>query len=227
MGKLIAIEGLDGSGKDTQSKLLFADLGEEGRSVRLISFPDYESPSSTLVKMYLGGEMGKNPGDVNAYAATMMFAADRYVSFKKEWGSFWEQEDNIILANRYTTSNAIHQLSKLDREEWDSFLTWLYDFEFDKLGLPAPDLVIYLEVKPEVTLEYVRKRSLETGREMDIHELDCEYMMRCYKAAVYAADKLGWVRIQCCDEYGEKLLPIDEIQAKIQEAVIKFLDVKE
>ncbi|MBQ8448493.1 MAG: deoxynucleoside kinase [Clostridia bacterium] len=227
MGKLIAIEGLDGSGKDTQSKLLFADLTEEGRSVRLISFPDYESPSSTLVKMYLGGELGKNPGDVNAYAATMMFAADRFVSYKKDWGEFHAEKDNIIIANRYTTSNAIHQLSKLDREEWDEFLPWLYDFEFGKLGLPVPDLVIYLEVKPEVTLEYVRKRSMETGRKMDIHEKDREYMMHCYKAAVYAADKLGWVRIQCCNEEGTDLLPIDEIQEKIQESVIKFLDVKE
>lgn len=227
MGKLIAIEGLDGSGKDTQSKLLFAGLTEEGRSVRLLSFPDYESPSSTLVKMYLDGELGKNPGDVNAYAATMMFAADRFVSYKKDWGEFYKGEDNIVLANRYTTSNAIHQLSKLEREEWDEFLPWLYDFEFGKLGLPAPDLVIYLEVKPEVTLEYVRKRSMETGRKMDIHEKDREYMMRCYKAAVYAADKLGWVRIGCCNEDGTGLLPIDEIQNKIQESVIKFLDVKE
>ena len=227
MGKLIAIEGLDGSGKDTQSKILYAALQEECRSVRLLSFPDYESASSTLVKMYLAGELGKNPGDVNAYAATMMFAADRYVSYKKDWGDFYAEEDNIILANRYTTSNAIHQLSKLDREEWDDFLAWLYDFEFGKLGLPAPDLVIYLEVKPEVTLEYVRKRSLETGREMDIHEKDKEYMLHCYKAALYAADKLGWVRIQCCDEDGKGLLPIDEIQEKIQESVEKFLDVKE
>jgi len=227
MGKLIAIEGLDGSGKETQSNLLFSALTEEGRAVRLLSFPDYESPSSTLVKMYLGGELGKKPGDVNAYAATMMFAADRYVSYKKEWGDFYEGEDNIILANRYTTSNAIHQLSKLEREEWDDFLSWLCDFEFGKLGLPEPGLVIYLEVKPEVTLEYVRKRSLETGRKMDIHELDREYMLKCYKAAVYAADKLGWVRVQCCDEDGTALLPIDEIQAKIQESVERFLDVKE
>lgn len=227
MGKLIAIEGLDGSGKDTQSRLLFSNLEQEGRSARLVSFPDYESPSSTLVKMYLDGELGKNPGDVNAYAATMMFAADRFVSYKKDWSEFYASEDNIILANRYTTSNAIHQLSKLDRDEWDEFLTWLYDFEFGKLGLPEPDLVIYLEVKPEVTLEYVRKRSEETGRKMDIHEKDREYMARCYKAAGYAADKLGWVRVQCCDEEGTELLPINEIQEKIQESVIRFLDVKE
>ena len=227
MGKLIAIEGLDGSGKDTQSKLLFSALTEEGRAVRLLSFPDYESPSSTLVKMYLGGELGKNPGDVNAYAATMMFAADRYVSYKKDWGEFFADGDSIIIANRYTTSNAIHQLSKLEREEWDDFLSWLCDFEFGKLGLPEPGLVIYLEVKPEVTLEYVYRRSLETGRKMDIHELDREYMIKCYKAAVYAADKLGWVRVQCCNEEGTALLPIDEIQAKIQEATVKFLDVKE
>jgi dTMP kinase len=222
MGRLIAIEGLDGSGKDTQSKLLFAALKAEGRNARLLSFPDYESPSSTLVKMYLGGEMGKKPGDVNAYAATMMFAADRYVSYKKDWGAFYAEDDAVVLANRYTTSNAIHQLSKLDKEEWEGFLAWLCDFEFGKLELPAPDMVIYLEVKPEVTLEYVRKRSMETGRVMDIHEKDREYMIHCYDAALYAAEKLGWVRIQCCNEEGTGLLPIEEIQKKIQESIIKF-----
>lgn len=227
MGKLIAIEGLDGSGKDTQSKLLYANLLEECRNAKLLSFPDYESPSSTLVKMYLDGEFGKKPGDVNAYAATMFFAADRYASYKKGWSELYAQSDSVIVANRYTTSNAIHQLSKLEREEWDDFLTWLYDFEFGKLGLPKPGLVIYLEVKPEVTLEYVRRRSEETGRKMDIHEKDREYMIHCYKAAVYAADKLGWVRIQCCNEEGTGLLSIEEIQEKVQEKVIKFLDVKE
>ena len=132
MAKLIAIEGLDGSGKDTQSKILYQKLMEEGRKVRLLSFPDYDSPSSTLVKMYLDGEFGKKPGDVNAYAATMLFAADRYASFKKIWCKDYAEKDMVILANRYTTSNAIHQLCKLGKDEWESYLPWLCDFEFGK-----------------------------------------------------------------------------------------------
>jgi dTMP kinase len=224
MSKLIAVEGLDGSGKGTQSELLYKTLVERCENVKLLSFPDYDNPSSTLVKMYLDGEFGKKPGDVNAYAATMLFAADRYASYKKFWQADYEREDTVILANRYTTSNAIHQLCKLPKEQWEEFLTWLCDFEFGKLGLPAPGLVIYLEVTPDVTLEYVRKRSAETGRKMDIHELDPEYMAHCYEAALYAAEKMGWVRIHCCDATGKKLLPIEEIHAMVLNAAEKYLE---
>ncbi len=224
MAKLIAIEGLDGSGKGTQSELLYKTLAEKCENVKLLSFPDYENPSSTLVKMYLDGEFGGKPNDVNAYAATMFFAADRYASYKKFWQTDYNKDDAVILANRYTTSNAIHQLCKLPKEEWGQFLPWLCDFEFGKLGLPAPGLVIYLEVTPEVTLEYVRKRSAETGRKMDIHELDPEYMAHCYEAALYAAEKMGWVRVHCCDATGTKLLPIEEIRALVWDAAEKYLE---
>ena len=227
MGKLIAIEGLDGSGKDTQSKLLYKALAEAGEDIKLISFPDYDSPSSTLVKMYLDGEFGKKPDDVNAYAATMFFAADRYASYKKDWSAEYEREGSVILANRYTTSNAIHQLCKLPREQWEQFLPWLCDFEFGKLGLPAPGLVIYLEVKPDVTLEYVRKRSAQTGRKMDIHETDSEYMAHGYDAALYASEKMGGVRINCCDGESGKLLPIEVIHEMVKSAVLKFLSEKD
>ena len=223
MGRLIAIEGLDGSGKDTQSKLLYNDLIAQGKNVNLLSFPNYTSRSSALVQMYLDGEFGNDPDSVNAYAATTFFAVDRFASYEKDWKAIYDDEDSVIIANRYSTSNAIHQLSKLDRDDWDDYLEWLYDFEFKKLGLPEPGLVLYLEVKPEVSLAYVKKRSEETGQRLDIHELDHDYIIHCYKAAIYAADKLGWERIQCCD--GDDLLPIDEIQAKIQEKVTMFLDV--
>ena len=227
MNKLIAIEGLDGSGKDTQSRLLYGYLTGKGENIKLLSFPDYENPSSTLVKMYLDGEFGKAPGDVNAYAATMFFAADRYASYKKIWADEYASGKTVILANRYTTSNAIHQLCKLGREEWESYLDWLCDFEFGKLGLPAPGLVIYLEVKPEITLEYVRKRSAETGRKMDIHEMDTEYMAHCYDAALYAAERMGWARIKCWDDESGKLLPIETIHEKIKKTVSDFLEAKE
>lgn len=223
MAKFIAIEGLDGSGKETQSKLLYSWLVAEGKNVTPLSFPDYDSRSSTLVKMYLDGEFGKRPGDVNAYAATMFFAADRYASYKTVWSEEYKNKESIILANRYTTSNAIHQLCKLKKEEWEEYLAWLCDFEFGKLELPVPGLVIYLEVKPDITLEYVRKRSAQTGRKMDIHEQDSEYMSHCYDAALYAAEKMGWARINCCDEETGQLLPIDVIHEKIKNTVVEYL----
>ena len=140
-GKLIAIEGLDGSGKATQAKLLAGYLAAQGLAVREVSFPDYGSDSSALVKMYLAGQFGQHPDDVNAYAASSFYAVDRYASYKKDWGSFYEN-GGIVIADRYTTSNAVHQCSKLPPEQWESFLGWLFDFEFHLLGLPAPDEVI-------------------------------------------------------------------------------------
>ena len=139
-GTLIVIEGLDGSGKATQAKLLFESLCQQGKDVRQVSFPDYDSDSSALVKMYLAGDFGSDPGDVNAYAASTFFAVDRYASFKKNWRAFYEA-GGIVIADRYTTSNAVHQCSKLPEEEWDGFLRWLFTFEYELLGIPAPDAV--------------------------------------------------------------------------------------
>lgn len=223
MGKLIVIDGLDGSGKSTQSKRLLDELTSQGKSVRLISFPDYDSKSSALVHMYLDGEFGKDPEAVNAYAAATFFAVDRYASYMKEWKEFYDKPDSVIITTRYTTSNAIHQLEKIDREKWDEYLSWLYDFEYVKLGIPKPDLVLFLEMKPEISIELVKKRFEETGRTLDIHELDTDYIYRSYKAALYAADKLGWKRICCYD--GKNPLSLDEIEGLIAEQVIMLLDV--
>lgn len=223
MGKLIAIDGLDGSGKTTQSARLFNELTSQGKNVRMISFPDYQNKSSTLVKMYLSGEFGESPEAVNAYAAATFFAVDRYCSYMKEWKEFYEKPDSVIIATRYTTSNAVHQLEKIDREKWDEYLSWLYDFEYGKLGLPQPDLVLFLEMKPEISLDLVRRRLDETGQKLDIHEVDTDYIFRSYKAALYASDKLGWKRICCYD--GKNPLPPDDIEALIAEQVIMLLDV--
>lgn len=223
MGRLIAIEGLDGSGKDTQSKLLCESLLAQGKSINLISFPNYASRASSLVQMYLEGEFGENPDSVNSYAASVFFAVDRYASYQKDWKEFFEKEDSIVIANRYTTSNAIHQLSKIERDDWDDYLKWLYDLEFKKLAIPEPELVLFLDAKPEISFEYIKKRSEATGREMDIHEKDYDYLVKCYKAACYACDKLGWVKIQCCND--KEFLPIEEIHEKIEEKVTMFLDV--
>ena len=164
MGKFIAIDGLDGSGKGTQTEILIKRLKSEGKKVREISFPMYENDSSIFVRMYLDGKLGKKPSDTNAYSASMFFACDRYISYKTDWINDILDPDTYVIANRYTSANAVHQLSKLPSEQWSEFLDWLWDFEFSKLGLPKPDAVIYLEVCPEISLALVRSRSDETGR---------------------------------------------------------------
>ena len=165
-GKLLVLEGLDGSGKATQAKLLAAHLAGSGRRVMEITFPDYESDSSALVKMYLSGQFGDKPDDVNPYAASSFYAVDRYASYKTKWGSFYEA-GGIVIADRYTTSNAVHQCSKLPPEQWDDFLRWAFDYEYRLLGLPAPDAVVYLQVDPVVSLPREVSRNLWSQAEFD------------------------------------------------------------
>lgn len=223
MGKLIVIEGLDGSGKSTQTPLIAEELRREGRDVRIISFPVYESESSALVRMYLGGEFGSDPDDVNAYAASAFYAVDRFASYAKDWKEFYEKPDSIVLATRYTSSNEIHQLAKLDRENWDDYIVWAEDFEHEKLGIPRPDMVLYLDMKYEIAMSLVSGRSAATGQKKDIHELDEEYMERCHKAAAYASNRLGWKNIVCYD--GKEPITPEEVSVKIMEAVIPLLDI--
>ena len=217
MGKFIAIDGLDGSGKGTQSEILVERLKKEGKRVRVLSFPVYESDSSLFVRMYLEGKLGKLPSDTNAYAASMFFAADRYVSYATDWKKDIEDPDTIVVANRYTTANAVHQLSKLPESEWEGFLAWLWDFEFGKLGLPAPDLVIYLELPPKLSLSLVKSRSDTTGQKMDIHELDTAYMDKCYDAALYSCRTLGWSQIKCYE--GDTIRTREDIAEEIYKEV--------
>ena len=197
MGKFIAIDGLDGSGKGTQSELLVKRLEAEGKRVRVLSFPVYENDSSLFVRMYLEGKLGDKPSDTNAYAASMFFGADRYVSYVTDWKKDIDDPETVVVANRYTTANAVHQLSKLPTEEWEEFLSWLWDFEFGKLGLPEPEIVLYLELPPSLSLSLVKSRSDTTGQKMDIHELDTAYMDKCYDAALYSCKRLGWKQIKC------------------------------
>jgi dTMP kinase len=197
MGKFIAIDGLDGSGKGTQSELLVERLRAEGKRVRVLSFPMYENESSVLVRMYLEGKLGDKPSDTNAYAASMFFGADRYVSYVTDWKKDIDDENTYVVANRYTTANAVHQLSKLPKEQWDSFLAWLWDYEFDKLCLPRPDAVLYLEIPPALSRRMIASRSAQTGRAQDIHEKDATHLDRSYEAALYASAHLGWNQIRC------------------------------
>ena len=211
-GKLIVIEGLDGSGKATQAKLLAEELRRQGREVREISFPDYKSDSSALIKMYLGGAFGSKPDDVNAYAASSFFAVDRYAGYKSDWGAFYQQ-GGVVIADRYTTSNAVHQCSKLPREQWDAYLDWLFRFEYEQLGIPAPDTVIYLRVDPTVSQKLMTQRYHGDEGKKDIHESDLEYLHRSHMAAEYCAEKLGWKTVLCTE--GGSMRPVEEIHGDI------------
>lgn len=217
MPKLIAIEGLDGSGKETQSLILEKALRDRGFRVGLMSFPDYKSEGSAPVRMYLSGALGSHPDDVNAYAASALFLADRLVSWKSSCEREFAECD-FIIANRYTTANAYHQLSKLPREKWDAFLDWLYSFEFDLVGLPRPDAVICLLNPPEKAVEMIERRCAETGAAKDIHEADGNYLRRCYEAAEYAGARLGWTLISCVDDRAE-MIPRDEMHRRIMDAL--------
>lgn len=212
-GKMIVFEGTDGSGKSTQFKLLCDRVNREGKSFRQLVFPRYDQPSSALIRMYLGGEFGKNPGDVNPYAASAFYAVDRYASLKQDWGDYY-QEGGLILTDRYTTSNAVHQGSKCSPEERPDFLRWLDDFELNKLGLPRADLVLYLDMPTEKSIELLRSREASTHTKADIHELDTGYLALCRKSALQAAEILGWTVIPCVNERGE-LRTIEEIHQQL------------
>ena len=220
-GRLIVLEGTDGSGKSTQFSLLCRRLEAEGRPFHRIVFPQYREPSSALVRMYLGGEFGSRPDDVNAYAASTFYAVDRYASYKKVWGADYEG-GGLILADRYTTSNAVHQTGKLPEGEREAFLRWLYDFEYRKLGLPAPDLVLYLDMPTERAVEMLRRREGETHTAGDIHEVDTAYLRRCREVALTAARLGGWQQVSCVDEAGAVRAP-EELHCEIWDRVRSLL----
>ena len=221
MGKLIVLEGTDGSGKSTQFQRLTARLEQEGRSFQRLVFPQYSEPSSALIRMYLGGEFGGKPSDVNAYAASAFYSVDRYASYKKVWGDWYEQGE-LVISDRYTTSNAVHQTSKEPPEKQRDFLKWLYDFEYDKLGLPRPDLVIYLDVPTDFTEKLMRRREADTHTHADIHEKDLEYLATCRRTGKAAADYYGWTVIQCVED--GNMRSIEDIHEEIYRHVAACLE---
>ena len=196
MGKLIVLEGLDGSGKSTQLSILEKTLSNMGFNFKTVSFPEYTLPSCEPVKMYLAGEFGKNPEDVNAYAASLFYAVDRFASFKKGWGEFYNK-GGLVLAGRYATSNAIHQTSKLEKSQWGAYLEWLEDLEYEKVGIPRPDKVIYLNVPIEVSQNLLSSRYEGDESKKDIHESDVNYLNHCHQAADFAVKQFGWDKIEC------------------------------
>ncbi len=221
MGKLIVIEGTDGSGKSTQFKLLTSRLEAENRSFRKLVFPQYSEPSSALIRMYLDGEFGTSPSDVNAYAASAFYAVDRYASFKKVWGP-WYENGGLIISDRYTTSNAVHQASKEPPEKQGAFLQWLYDFEYTKLGLPKPDLILYLDVPTGFTEAMMRRREADTNTHADIHEQDLGYLATCRRAGKAAAEYYGWTVIQCVQN--GTMRSIEDIHEEIYRHVAEHLE---
>ena len=204
-GKLIVFEGIDGSGKSTQFEMMCESLDRRGGEYRRLVFPQYSEPSSALIRMYLAGEFGENPDDVNAYAASAFYAVDRYASYVKEWRDYY-LSGGMILADRYASSNAIHQASKLPEQEQQSFFGWLGQFEYDLMGLPVPDIVIYMDITLEAALKNMRAREKESGQAGDIHETHSEYLTKCLHAADKAADFYAWHRIKCT-EHGEMRSP--------------------
>lgn len=219
-GKLIVFEGTDGSGKATQSKLLGERLEREHIPFRKITFPRYGKPSAAMVEEYLNGNLGKKPGDVNAYAASMFYAMDRYASYKQDWGGFYEA-GGLIIADRYTTSNAVHQASKLPEGERGRYLDWLFGLEYGLLGLPSPDLVLYLDMPTEITGRMMRKRETDSGTRADIHEQDEAYLRRCRENAREVVRMCGWTVIHCAVDGEPRAM--EDIHAEVYDRVKPLL----
>ncbi|MDD6214885.1 MAG: thymidylate kinase [Firmicutes bacterium] len=216
MAKLIAIDGVDASGKQTHTELLCKHLADCGKKVRKISFPMYDSPSSSLVKMYLSGKFGSSPDDVDAYCASTLFAADRFATFRADWHKNYEDKDTVIIADRYVSSNMIHQAGKIeDISEKDKFLDWLFEFEFGLYKIPKPDMTIFLDMPPEygrLLMQY-RGNKFTNSEQLDIHERDCSYLKKSYENAVYVSQKFGWKHVSCISS--GKIRSIEDIQKEI------------
>lgn len=218
-GKLIIIEGSDGSGKATQTARLYDKLLRDRVKVKKIEFPNYDSGSSALIKMYLNGEFGKEPSDVNPYVASTFYAVDRFASYKMEWKSFYD-DGGIILSDRYTTSNMVHQAAKISKtEEKNKFLDWLCEYEYKLFNLPEPDCIIFLDMPPEYSRKLMEERNNKfTGEETkDIHESNFEYMNSSYKNAKMVAEKYSWNKINCIKD--NRVRGIEEISEEIYDKI--------
>ena len=222
-GRLIIIEsGSDASGKATQTKKLYEKLLKDGYNVKKVEYPNYSSESSALVKMYLRGDFGDKPSDVDPYIASTFFAADRYASFKTQWEDFYN-EGGIILADRYTTSNMVHQASKMDKEDRDKYLDWLFDFEFNMYKIPEPDCVIFLDVPVTFSKKLMenRKNKITGQSKKDIHESDIKYLEKSYNNSLDIVDKYNWNKIKCVEN--NNLRSIDSIHKEIYKLVTDTL----
>lgn len=226
MGFLITIEAPDASGKATQTRLLREHLENDRFKTFCFSYPNYGSDAAKPAELYLSGALGNNPEDTGAYAASTFFAVDRYFSYHTQWKKLYEEKDTVIILDRYTTSNAVHQIGKLPQNEWEGFLSWLYDFEFVKLGLPVPDVTIALDVPPETSKKLLDMRAKEDkNHKTDIHEANSEYLEKCYEASKYASEKWSWKRVNCVNEQKE-MLSREEIHKNVYAVVVKAMKEK-
>ena len=223
-GKLIVLEGIDGSGKSAQYRRLCARMEQDGIAYNHIVFPRYDQDSSALIRMYLAGAFGSRPDDVNAYAASTFFAVDRYASYRMDWGKTYEN-GGLFLSDRYTTSNAVHQASKESPERRGDYFRWLYELEYDHMELPRPDLVIYLDVPTELTERLMRHREADTHTHADIHEKDLDYLRLCRRTGLEAAAYYGWTVIHC--ERNGEMRPIEDIHEEIYRLVQSCLNEQE
>ena len=208
MNKLIVIEGLDGCGKTTQLEILEKRLPD----THFITFPYYNTNSGRIVSDYLSGAFKDDNPEISAYSASAIYAVDRYTSYKTHWGALYESGSPVISA-RYTSSNAIYQMTKLSKDKWEGYLDWLFDFEYNKLGMPKPDRTIFLDMPIEVSQKLLSKRYGGDESKKDIHERDTAFLSACRSAALYTAEKCGW-NIVKCSENGEPRT-IEEINEEL------------
>jgi dTMP kinase len=219
-GVFIDLEGLDGCGKTTQTELICNRLKGNGVNFRKIKLPNYEGASSTLVKKYLAGDFGKNIDDVNAYSASILYTVDRFASYKEDWGKDYHS-GKLIFADRYTPANAIYQITKLDKSEWDSYLDWLFDLEYNKVGIPAPDKVIFLDMPVDISQKLMTNRYNGDESQKDIHEANVEFLNKCREAALYVAKKYNWVIIDCAKN--DEPRTIESISNDIYKVITELL----
>jgi dTMP kinase len=223
-GKLIVIDGTDGTGKHTQTMLLKENLEKEGYFVETIDFPQYGTKSAGPTEDYLNGKYG-SANEVTPYQASILYAVDRFAaSFKiKEWLN----QGKIVLSDRYVSANMGHQAGKIeDLKEKDKFLDWLFDLEFNIFNIPKPDLNILLYLDVDLARNLAQKNDsgkfTNDVKKNDIHEKDPEHMKKALESFLYVAEKYNWIKIDCTDkEIGIKTR--DEISKIIIENVKKML----
>lgn len=222
MPRLIVIDGIDGCGKKTQVELLQSYLKDS----ILIDYPNYDSRSSELVKMYLNGEIDKDPYNINPYLASTFYACDRAINLKNWIDDY--NNDKYIIANRYSSSNIIHQTSKLPKNEWDTFINWCNDLEYNRFKIPKPDIVLFLDLPLSISEELMKKRYTTNGiydeSKKDIHENNLNYLKDCKEVAKYVINKLHWITIHCADENGN-LKSIEEIHNEIKKVISFFFNL--
>ena len=223
MGKLFVIDGTDGSGKQTQFNKLKERLTKDNIEYRVVSFPNYDSPSSSLVKMYLSGEFGKDAKKISPYVASTFYAADRYATFQTGYKKYYD-DGGIILADRYTTANMVHQAGKIsDKVERKKFLDWLWNFEFNLYGLPIPAEVFFLNMPVEKSLELIKNRENKFTHTTakDIHESDVNHLKDAYSAACDVAKDYNWYEIKCVKD--GKIRTVEDIHEEIYAEIKKHI----